>query len=56
MAAKTSRKSLDQHLAEKAARKAECAARDEDTPEKVEWFKKGIARRRAEFGWTFDDA
>ncbi len=47
--------SLEEHLAERAKRKAEYDARDEDTPEKIEWFKRGIAKRRAEFGWIFED-
>lgn len=45
--------SLEGYLAERAARRAECAAMDEDTSEKVEWFKQGIARRRMEFGWRY---
>ncbi len=48
------KKSLEEHLAEQAARKQECAVRGEDTPEKIEWFKRGIAKRRAEFGWVLE--
>lgn len=52
---RNAQQSLEDYLAEKAARMAEYAARDEDTPEKVEWFKRGIARRRMELGWGYAD-
>lgn len=57
MAARTERKSLNDYLGEKAARKAEYAARGEDTPEMLEWLRRGVVKRRRElFGWRCGDA
>lgn len=52
---KIKRQSLEEYLAEKARIRDECWARGEDTPDKIAWFKEGIARRRREFGWVLEE-
>ncbi len=49
------RQSLEEYLADKARVRAEYAARGEDSPDKTAWFRRGIARRRAEFGWIVEE-